>query len=38
MTNNAAYKSVHFTKTRIFTPMDIDVARNEEYALVITER
>ena len=37
MTNNVAYKSVHFTKTSILTPTDIDVTRNEAYSLVITE-
>ena len=37
MTNNVAYKSVDFTKTTTFTSMDVDVTRNEAYAVVITE-
>ena len=38
MTNNVAYKSVDFTKTTIFTSVDVDVTRNEAYAVVIAER
>ena len=33
MTNNVAYKSVDFTKTTIFTSVDVDITRNEAYAV-----